>query len=106
MVRVIVLAAARGVSQQNPVGGAVTSPAKACGIDKGFHKIDRMLVELFPILRQPLRHATEKVRGQVRYLDPRQNQKACVVGQEADVPPPRFRAPTKEAVAAAQVTRR
>ena len=36
---------------------------------------------------------------------PRQNQKAGVVGQEADVPPPRFRAPTEIPIAAAQVTR-
>src|SRR5260370_34895964 len=36
---------------------------------------------------------------------PRQNQKAGVVGEEADVLPPRCRAPTDIPIAAAQVTR-
>jgi hypothetical protein len=36
---------------------------------------------------------------------PRQNQKAGVVGEEADVLPPRFRAPTEIPIAATQVTR-
>ena len=38
--------------------------------------------------------------------DPGQNQKARVVGDEADVAPPRFRAPADVAVAAAQMARR
>ena len=38
--------------------------------------------------------------------DPRQNQKPRVIGDEADVAPPRFRAPADEAVAAGQVARR
>ena len=40
----IILVAAGGFSQPNPVGGAITSPAKARGIDKGFHKIDGVLL--------------------------------------------------------------
>jgi len=44
--------------------------------------------------------------SQVRYLDPEQNQKAGVVGEEVKVAPPRRRTSTDEAVAAAQVTRR
>ena len=42
----------------------------------------------------------------MRNADPGQNQKARVVGDEADVAPPRFRAPADIAVAAAQMARR
>src|SRR5712692_9108695 len=37
------------------------------------------------------------------YLDPRQNQKTSVVGDESDVTPPRPTAPTNEVVPARQV---
>ena len=48
-------------------------------------------------------HSPQNVRGQVRNLYPRQNQKPCVVCDEADVAPPRFRTPTDVAVAAAEM---
>ena len=53
-------------------------------------KIDRMPVDALPILRDLPGHAAENVRRQMRHFDPRQNQKACVVSDEADVAPPRF----------------
>src|SRR5208337_4197863 len=99
-VRLIILAAAGRLPPPNPVGRAVTSPAKSRGIHKGFRKIDRMLVEASPILRQRPRHAPERVRSQVQYHDPGQKQKAGVVSQQVQVAPPRCRTPAQEAAAA------
>ena len=44
-----------------------------------------MLIDAFPIGREPLRHVPEQVRGQVRHLHPRQDQKARIGGEEAQV---------------------
>src|SRR4051794_8935362 len=42
----------------------------------------------------------------MRHLNPRQNQKTCVVGQQMKVSLARLRAPTNEAIAARQMSRR
>ena len=42
----------------------------------------------------------------MRDLNPRQNQKPCVVCDEANVAPPRFRTPADIAIAAAEMARR
>ena len=65
-----------------------------------------MAVDRSQSSREPPRHAAEQVRGQVRHPHPRQDQEARVVGEEADVLPPRLRRPADEPVAAAQVPRR
>src|SRR5258707_11391315 len=49
---------------------------------------------------------SENVRRQMRHGNPRQNQKASVIGDEADVAPPCFRTPADIAVPAAQMARR
>src|SRR3974390_1521288 len=46
------------------------------------------------------------MRSQMRYLYPGQNQKTRVVGQEAQVAPPRCRAPANKPIPAAEMTRR
>src|SRR3954452_25606451 len=50
-----------------------------------------------------MRHSSQNVRGQVRNLHPRQNQKTRIVCDTANVSPPRFRTPTDVAVAAAEM---
>src|SRR5580765_85319 len=102
----IVLAAAGGSPQQDPVGGAITGSAKAFRIDEGLDEPDRVLIHSLPIARQRCSNAAEYVRGQVRHLDPRQDQKARVVGDQSDVTLAGFLAPTDVAIAAAQMARR
>jgi hypothetical protein len=62
-------------------------------------------VHPFPVAAQRPSHLPQKVRGQVGNLNPRQDQKPRVVGQEANVAPPGFRVPADIAVAAAQMPR-
>src|SRR5919202_2024605 len=102
----IVLSAPSGPSQNNPVRRAVASAAKALGVDKGLHKPDRVPVHLFPVTRQRCRHAAENVRGQMRHLNPGQNQKARVISDETNVALAGFLAPADVAVAAPQMARR
>src|SRR5213593_587885 len=65
-----------------------------------------MSVDTCPVLGQRSRHATENVRSEVRDLDPARDQKARVIGKEADVLPPGFCRPADEAVTGAKMTRR
>ena len=92
--------------EQLPVGRAIAGPAEAAGIDEGFRKVNRMTIELFPVLRQRTRDAPQDVRGQMRNLNPGQYQESRVVSNEADVAPSGFRRPADMAIAAAQMTRR
>src|SRR5664279_1100518 len=101
--RLIVFAATCGSSQHHPVRRPITGPAESFRVDEGFQKIDRVPVDALPILRDLPGHAAEDVRCQVRDSNPRQNQKARVVGEEADVAPPCLAAPADEAVPARQV---
>src|ERR1035437_5485357 len=101
-----VFAAPRGSPHHYPVRRPVTCPAKAFRIDEGFQKIDRVPIDALPVLRDLAAHPAEDVRAQVWDSAPRQNKKACVVGEEADVAPPGFAAPADEVVAAPPVSRR
>src|ERR1017187_4977708 len=104
--RLVVFTAPRGSSQHYPVRRPITGPAESFRVDEGFQKIDRVPVDAFPILRDLPGHAAQDVRSQVRDSDPWQNQKARVVGEEADVAPPSLAVPADEAVPARQVPRR
>src|ERR1700691_2932989 len=104
--RLIVFAAPRGSPQHHPVRRPIACPAEPLRVDEGFQIIDRMPVDALPILRQVTRHAAQNVRGQMRYRDPRQYQKARVVGEITDVPPPRLPVPADETVPAGQMPRR
>src|SRR4051812_48848382 len=101
----IVFAAPCGMSQQDPVSGPITGSAKPAGIDEGFGEVNRMAVHPFPVAAQGAGHLPQKMRGQVRNPNPWQDQEPRVVGEEANVPPPRLRVPADVAVAAAQMPR-
>ncbi len=68
-------------------------------------EVDRMAVHPLPVYGQGGRYLAQNVRRQMRNPDPRQNQEARVVSDEADVAPARFGAPSYITVAAAQMTR-
>src|ERR1039457_7607839 len=85
--RLIVFAAPGGPPQHHPVRRPIAGPSEAFRIDEGFQKVDRVSVDVLPILRDLAGHSTEDMRCQVRYSDPGQNQKACVVGEKTAVAP-------------------
>src|ERR1700733_8626942 len=89
-----------------PVGRAITRPAKTRSIDERLQPINRMRVNPLPILSNEFGHAAEKMRSQMFYTNPRQNQKAHIVSQQMNVALTRFVAPFEVAVAHFQMTRR
>ena len=99
-------AASRRLTKQHPVGRSVTGSTESLGIHEGLQKVNRMPVHPLPVIGDPRRHAAENVRRQMFDPDPRQNEKAGVVGDEADIAAPRFGAPADITVATAQVPRR
>src|SRR6266849_6083006 len=68
-----------------PVGRAITRPVKTRSIDERLQPINRMRVNPLPILWNEFCHAAEKMRSQMFYTNPRQNQKARVVSQQMHV---------------------
>src|SRR5579864_4483690 len=85
---------------------AITRSAKARSVDERFQPINRMRVDPLPILWNEFGHAAEKMRSQMFYTNPRQNQKARVVSQQVHVALTRFVAPFDVAVAHFQMARR
>ena len=65
-----------------------------------------MRVDPLPVLRNKLGHLPQNVGRQIFHTNPRQNQKARVIGQQVHVPLTRFVAPFDVAVAHFQVARR
>ena len=64
-------------------------------IDERFQEIDRMPVDALPVPRDAARHLTQKVRRQMGDVDPRQNEVARIVGEEADITAPSFCRPAQ-----------
>src|SRR3979490_1794915 len=100
------LAAAGRLPHQNPVGRAITGAAKATGIDEGFREVNRMAVEPVPVPGQRACDKAKNVRRQMWKPYPRQDEKAGVVSDEANVAPPSRGTPAYITIAAAQMARR
>lgn len=99
----IVFAAPRGASHVDPVRRPVTGSPEAIRIDERLREPDRVSIQTLPIARQHSCHATENVSSQVRYSNPRQYQKASVVGDESDIALARLLIPADKTIPAAQM---
>src|SRR3989442_6894928 len=88
LMSLIVLASSRRTADHPPVRCPITGAAKTRGIHKRFQYVNRMRVTLAPIGRDPRRHPSQNVRGQMRHPHPRQDEKPRVVGDEMNVPLP------------------
>ena len=89
--RLVRLATSGGPAQQDPVGSPVTGAAEPLWIHECFQEVDRVPIDPLPVLGQEPGHPPQQMRGQVRDFDPRQDQEAKVVGDQADVPSTSFR---------------
>ena len=58
-VAVGLLAAPRRLSEEHPVGRAVTGSAESFRIHEGFQKVNRMPVHSLPVIRDPRRHTAQ-----------------------------------------------
>ena len=67
-----------GLTQNNPVGGAITGAAVATAIDKGFYQNRGDAIAGLPIAGQTHHRLTKNMRGQIGHLDAGQKQEAAV----------------------------
>src|SRR6516162_2122249 len=100
------LAPPRRLPQPDPVRSVVTGAAESLRIYEGFQEVQWVTIEALPVLGDAHRHAAQNVGCQMLDFDPRQNQEARVVGEEANVASSRFRTPAEVTVACSQVARR
>src|SRR5262249_2095376 len=70
------MSASRGLSQDNPVRGAIATAAVTRRLYECLDKVDRMVIRAFPVFGESSQHAAEYVRCQVRHPDPRRNQES------------------------------
>lgn len=95
----VVLAAPRGHAEQNPVGGAIAGTGETLGIDKGLQPVNWVMVQSLPVGGYGSGDMAKQMGGKVRNLDPGQNEKPRVVGQEVAVALAGKRRPADEGVA-------
>src|SRR6266516_172570 len=101
----VILSTAGRQSERYPIRRTVSGAAEPPGIHECFEIVDRMPIDAFPVQRQPACHTGENVRPKMWNLHEGQNQETGVVGQEADVPPPRLGRPAYEPVTGSQMSR-
>ena len=87
-------APAVGLAQFGPSAGGVNGAAKLFRIDEGFDHFHRMSVAGLPILAQPVQGQPQHARSQIGHREVRQEQKAGVVGHQAQTAAALFFGPT------------
>ena len=68
--RTVLARATGGLAQVEPVGGAITGPLEAGGIDEGLDQSQGPGVFALPVLAQATQHQTQDMTGQLRHSDP------------------------------------
>ena len=101
----VIVTAPGGQTQRDPIGGSITGASKTAWIDESFQQMDRVLVKLLPVRRDHPGHATQKMTGQIRNLDPGNNEKKSVVGDAPKIALAQERRPTDEPIPSRQMPR-
>ena len=96
------LAVAGGLAEGLPVGRAVAGAAEAGGIDEGLHQPQAGPEPRRPVSREAGQGAGEHVGGEIRDLDPGQDEEPAVVDHPIEVGLPLGRGPADPPVAHAQ----
>ena len=92
-------AAALGLADRAPVGGAVAGAAKPLGVDEGFRENGGKAVAVFPIVGELAGGASKDVGGEVFDVDPGKDEEAGIVDHEVEVAFSLLGGPADEAVA-------
>jgi len=95
----IQLAAALGLANVAPVGGAVGGALEAVPLDEGLEQQGAVAVVLFPVGGELLGEGAEDTGGEVGGGDPREDQEAGVVDDEGEVSQALLGSPAEEVVA-------
>ncbi len=93
------LAAAQGLAEVEPVGGAIAGAAEARGFAEGFQQDGAEVVAAVPVGGQAAFDLGEQVRGKVRDADPGQDQEASVIDDQRQVALAHGGGPADKAVA-------
>lgn len=99
----VVLAAAGGVTQIDPVGGLVAGACEKVGIDESLDPVDGMGVEFLPVRGKGTSSRGEQMGRQTMAADPGKQEKAGVVSEQVDVLGPCLGIPSDKAVTASDV---
>jgi hypothetical protein len=81
----IPFASALGKPHVNPVGCLVAGALKTLAVDKGLQKEDRMVVYFLPVSGEEPGHAAQDMGGQIRNLNPGQDEEAGILGNKMKV---------------------
>ena len=93
------LAAALGLANVAPVGGAVGGALEAVAFDGGLEQQGAVAVVLFPVGGDLLGEGAEDTGGEVGGGDPREDQEASVVDDKGEVSQALLGSPAEEVVA-------
>ena len=95
----VALAAADGLADAGPVGGAEAGAGEAVALDEGFQEQDAVGVAGLPVRGQLARGLREQAGGQATDLHPRTDEEARQVGDQVEAGGALFVAPADEGVA-------
>src|SRR5206468_11028353 len=87
-----------GVSQADPVRGAIASTTETSGINQGFQQERTVAITLLPVAWELTGGARQNRRSQSFHLDPRKNQESAVVDDVLQVARALSRVPTAPAI--------
>jgi hypothetical protein len=96
-------APAIGLAQFGPAAGGVNGAAELGWIHEGFDHFHRMAVARLPVLSEPLQGQPQHARAQIGHRELRQQQKAGVVGHQAQTAAALFFGPTDPLIPMLQV---
>ena len=81
----VIFTSAGSFTQVDPISSLVTGAIKTFGINKGFKKIDRMVINPLPIFGKKFSNAAQKMRGKILDADPIQDKEPGVIGYKMEV---------------------
>ena len=76
----VLAAASLGLADADPVGGAVAGAFEPGSVDEGFDEVDGVAVLCLPVGAQTAEREGKEMAGEMRDANPRQDEKACIVG--------------------------
>jgi hypothetical protein len=92
-----------GFTDADPVICPIAGCSKPLGVDKGLQEIDGVMVEPLPIFGYLTAVEGQKIRGQMRSLDPGENEESALVGDQMKAFLPALSTPSDKAVSGPDV---
>lgn len=100
----VIFASAGSHPKIDPVRGLVTGSGETLGVNECLKAIERMVIELLPVIGDASTNQAKNVGCEMRNTDPGQNEESRIIGQQVDVAATGMLVPSDETVAAANMT--